>query len=103
MNEALNDPEWILALQEKLNQFQKNDVWFLTERPIDKNVIGTKWIFKYKHNEHGIVTRNKAKLVIKGYAQIKGIDFHETFSLVVKLESIRILLSIACHLKFKLY
>lgn len=103
IKEDLNDPYWILAMQEELNQFQRNDVWFLTERPTDKNVIGTKWIFKNKHDEHGTVIRNKVRLVIKGYTQIKGIDFEETFALIARLESIRILLSIACWLKFKLY
>lgn len=54
-------------------------------------------------DEHGTVIRNKARLTAKGYAQIEGIDFEETFPPVVRLELIRILLSIACHLKFKLY
>lgn len=90
-------------MQEELNQFMRNDVWYLTERPSDKNVIGTKWIFKNKVNDHGIIIRNKGRLVAKGYAQIEGIDFEETFALVTRLKSIRILLSIACYLKFKLY
>lgn len=54
-------------MQEKLNQFKRNDVWYLIERPSDKNVIGTKWIFKNKFNENGTITRNKARLVAKGY------------------------------------
>ncbi len=66
VKEALNDPDWILAMQEELNQFQRNDVWFLTKRPTNKNVIGTKWIFKNKHDEHGTVTRNKARASCKG-------------------------------------
>lgn len=90
-------------MREKLNQFKRNDVWFLTERPFEKNIIDTKWIFKNKHDEHGIVTRSKAKLVAKRYTQIKCIDFEETFSLIAKLEPIRILLSIACYLKIKIY
>lgn len=73
------------------------------EMPSDKNVIDTKWIFKNKHDEHGTVIRNKARLVVNGYAQIEGIDFKETFAPVARLESIKILLSIACYLKFKLY
>ena len=66
-------------------------------------MIGTKWIFKNKSNEHGIVIRNKSKLVAQGYTQVEGIDFDETFALVVRLESIQILLAIASHLNFKLY
>jgi len=72
-------------------------------RPADHNIIGTKWIFKNKSDEHGTVVRNKAHLVAQGYTQIEGIDFDETFAPVARLESIRILLSIACHLGFKLY
>lgn len=71
--------------------------------PKDKNVIGTKYIFKNKYDEHGTVTRNKARLVAKGYAQIEGIDFEETFAPIARLESIRILISIAYFLKFKFY
>jgi hypothetical protein len=81
----------------------KNDVWTLVPRPADHNVIGTKWIFKNKLDEHGIVIRNKAHLVAQGYTQIEGVDFDETFAPVSRLKSIRILLSIACHLGFKLY
>jgi hypothetical protein len=78
-------------------------VWTLVPRPSDHNVIGTKWIFKNKSDEHGTVIRNKARLVAQGYTQIEGVDFDETFAPVACLESIRILLSIACHLGFKLY
>jgi len=78
-------------------------VWTLVPRPSDHNVIGTKWIFKNKSDEHGTVIRNKARLVAQGYTQIEGVDFDETFAPVARLESIRILLSIACHLGFKLY
>lgn len=53
VKEAFIDPNWIMTMQEELNQFKRNGVWFLIERPSDKNVIGTKWIFKNKHDEHG--------------------------------------------------
>lgn len=103
MKEALSNLKWIMVMQEILNQFKRNDAWFPTERPYDKNVIGTRWIFKNKLDEHGTVTRTKARLVAKGYSHIEGIDFEETFSLVARLESVRILLSIDCYLKLKLY
>jgi len=75
----------------------------LVPRPAEQNIIGTKWIFKNKTNEHGTMVRNKARLVAQGYTQIEGVDFDETFAPVARLESIRILLSVACHLDFKLY
>ena len=97
------DADWINSMHEELHQFVQNDVWELVPRPNGVNVIGTKWIFKKKSNEHGIVIRNKSKLVAQGYTQVEGIDFDETFALVVRLESIQILLAIASHLNFKLY
>ena len=66
-------------------------------------MIGTKWIFKNKSDEHGTTIRNKSRLVAQGYTQVEGIDFDETFAPVARLESIRILLAIASHLNFKLY
>ena len=66
-------------------------------------MIGTKWIFKNKSDEHGTVIRNKSRLVAQGYTPIEGVDFDETFAPVARLESIRILLAIASHLNFKLY
>ena len=67
-------------MEEELSQIEKNDTWELVPRPKDKNVIGTKQVFKNKFDKNGQVTRNKAKLVCKGYAQIEGIDFEETYA-----------------------
>ena len=78
-------------------------MWELVPRLKGVNVIGTKWIFKNKSDEHGTVIRNKSRLVAQDYTQVKGIDFDETFAPVARLESIRILLAIASHLNFKLY
>ena len=90
-------------MHEELHQFVWNDVWELVPRPKGVNVIGTKWIFKNKSDEHGTVTRNKSGLITQGYTQVEGVDFDETFALAAILESIRILLAIASHLNFKLY
>ncbi|XP_075499843.1 uncharacterized protein LOC142538405 [Primulina tabacum] len=88
---------------QELEQFVRNDVWDLVLRPDNVNVIGTKWIFKNKTDESGIVVRNKARLVAQGYTQIEGIDFDETFAPVARIESVRLLLAIACHMDIKLY
>ncbi|KAK0575613.1 hypothetical protein LWI29_003738 [Acer saccharum] len=103
VEEALNDEFWVLAMQEELNQFERNEVWTLVPRPKTTNVIGTKWIFRNKSDEDGNIVRNKARLVTQGYSQIEGIDFEETFAPVARLESIRLLLSIFCVHKFKLH
>src|SRR5688572_13671815 len=73
VEEALQDPDWVLAMQEELNNFKRNEVWSLVPRP-KQNVVGTKWVFRNKQDEHGVVTRNK--------------DFEETFAPVARLESI---------------
>jgi hypothetical protein len=102
VEEALQDPDWVLAMQEELNNFKRNEVWSLVPRP-KQNVVGTKWVFRNKQDEHGVVTRNKARLVAKGYAQVAGLDFGETFAPVARLESIRILLAYAAHHSFRLF
>jgi hypothetical protein len=72
-----------------LDQIEKNDTWKLVPRPKDnKNVIDTKWVYRNKLNEDGQVTRNKARLVCKRYAQVEGIDIEETFAPVARMEAI---------------
>jgi hypothetical protein len=94
--------DWVLAMQEELNNFTRNEVWHLVPHP-NQNVVGTKWVFRNKQDEHGVVIRNKAQLVAKGYSQVEGLDFGETYALVVRLESICILLAYATYHGFKLY
>jgi hypothetical protein len=91
-----------MAMQEELNNFIRNEVWSLVERP-KQNVIGTKWVFHNKQDEDGVVTKNKARLVDKGFTQVEGLDFGETYALVVSLEATRILLAFANHHNFKLH
>ncbi|GKD07810.1 retrovirus-related pol polyprotein from transposon TNT 1-94 [Tanacetum coccineum] len=103
VNEALGDESWIVAMQEELNQFIANDVWELVPQPKNMTIIGTKWVFRNKLDENGVVSRNKARLVAQGYNQQKGIDYDETYAPVARLESTRILLAYACALDFKLF
>ncbi|GJZ19325.1 retrovirus-related pol polyprotein from transposon TNT 1-94, partial [Tanacetum coccineum] len=103
VNEALGDESWIVAMQEELNQFIANDVWELVPQPKNMTIIGTKWVFRNKLDENGVVSRNKARLVTQGYNQQEGIDYDETYAPVARLESIRILLAYACALDFKLF
>jgi hypothetical protein len=102
VEEALQEPDWVLAMQEELNNFKRNEVWSLVPLPKQK-VVGTKWVFCNKQDKHGVVTRNKAQLVAKGYAQVTGLDFEETFAPVARLESIWILLAYAAHHFFRLF
>ena len=72
------------------------------ERP-NTNIIGTKWVFRNKQDENGVVTRNKARLVAHGFTQVESLDFEETYAPVARLEAIRMLLAYAAHHNFKLY
>jgi hypothetical protein len=102
VEDALRDLDWVLAMQEEFNNFTRNEVWHLVPRP-NQNVVGTKWVFCNKQDEHGMVTRNKVRLVAKGYSQVEGLDFDETYAPVARLESIHILLAYATYHDFKLY
>jgi hypothetical protein len=73
------------------------------KRPSDHNVIGTKWVFRNKQDENGIIVRNKTRLVAQGYSQVKGLNFDETFAPVARLEAIRILLAYTTSHNIKLY
>ncbi|GJS62406.1 retrovirus-related pol polyprotein from transposon TNT 1-94 [Tanacetum coccineum] len=76
----MTDSTWIEAMQEELHQFDRLDVWELVDRPLCKNVINMKWLWKNKRDEENTVIRNKAYLVAKGYGQKEGIDFEESFT-----------------------
>ncbi|KAI3770443.1 hypothetical protein L6452_01576 [Arctium lappa] len=102
-DDALRDPNWVSAMQEELTEFSRKKVWNLVPRPSDKTVIGTKWVFRNKLDEHGTVTRNKARLVAQGYRQEEGIDYDETFAPVARLEAIRLFLAYAVYKDFIVY
>lgn len=95
--------DWSKAMEEEIEQIEKNKTWSLFPRPEDKNVTGTKWVFRNKLDENGEVIRNKARLVCKYYAQEEGIDYGETFSLVARLEGVRTLLAYSAYKGFKVY
>ena len=90
-------------MKEELIQIEKNKTWELVPRPEDKNVIGDKWVFQNKLDENGKISRNKVGLVCKGYAQIEGVEFDETFALVARIKAIRIFLAYSAFKGFKMY
>ncbi|WVZ52052.1 hypothetical protein U9M48_003147 [Paspalum notatum var. saurae] len=89
-------------MHEELENFERNHVWDLVQPPPNCRPIGTKWVFKNKQGENGMVVRNKARLVAQGFCQKEGIDYEETFAPVARLEAIRILLAFAASKGFKL-
>ncbi|GJW58590.1 putative ribonuclease H-like domain-containing protein [Tanacetum coccineum] len=100
---ALKDPSWIEAMQEELLQFKLQEVWTLVDLPNGKRAIGSKWVFKNKKDERGIVIRNKARLVAQGYIQEEGIDYDEVFAPIARIEAIRLFLAYASFKDFVVY
>nr|GFA61416.1 retrovirus-related Pol polyprotein from transposon TNT 1-94 [Tanacetum cinerariifolium] len=86
IKEAMADSAWIESMQEERHQFDRLDVCELVDRPLCKNVINMKWLWKNKRDEENTVIRNKSRLVDKGYAQKEGVNFEESFAPVTRLE-----------------
>ena len=103
IEEALTDPDWVVAMQEELNQFEHQKVWKLVPRPQNRKVIDTRWVFRNKLDEEGTVIKNKARLVAKGFSQAEGIDYDETFAPIARLEAIKMFLTFVAHSNFKVY
>ncbi|KAI3665021.1 hypothetical protein L6452_43637 [Arctium lappa] len=102
-HDAMKESSWIEAMQEELLQFKLQDVWDLVDLPKGHRAIDTKWIFRNKRDERGIVIRNKARLVAQGYTQEEGIDYEEVFAPVARIEAIRLFLAYASYMNFKVY
>lgn len=96
---ALSDSNWHAAMRDEFDALQKNHTWDLVPLPPNRNAIGCKWVFRVKENANGTLNRFKAPLVAKGFHKLQGFDFNETFSLVIKPVTIRIILSLAITYK----
>ncbi|GKB46399.1 putative ribonuclease H-like domain-containing protein, partial [Tanacetum coccineum] len=103
ISDALQDDSWVQAMQEELLQFKLQQVWVLVDLPQGMKVIGTKWVYRNKRDERGVVVRNKARLVAQGYTQEEGIDYDEVFAPVARMEAIRLFLAFASFMRFIVY
>ncbi|GJR67980.1 ribonuclease H-like domain-containing protein [Tanacetum coccineum] len=101
--EALEDENWLDAMQEELLQFKIQKVWILVDLPYGKKAIGTKWVYRNNQDKRGVVVRNKARLVTQGHRQEEGIDYDEVFALVARIKAIRIFLAFASYMGFIVY
>ena len=95
--EAATDQRWMAVMKDELEMIEKNQTWILVDRPTHKKAIGVKWVYRTKLNPDGSVNKHKARLVVKGYAQMFRVDFCETFTLVARLDTIRMLLALAAQ------
>ncbi|GKB47099.1 putative ribonuclease H-like domain-containing protein, partial [Tanacetum coccineum] len=103
VNKSSGAHAFVDAMQEELLQFKIQKVWILVGLPYEKKAIGTKWIYRNKKNERGVVVRNKARLVAQGYRQEERIDYDEFFAPVARIEAIRIFLAFASYMGFIVY
>ena len=90
-------------MQKELAMIEKNQTWELVERHQHQKVIGVKWVFRKKENVDGLINKYKARLVVKGYAQVFGVDYFDTFVPVARIDTIRMLLAIAAQKQWKIY
>ncbi|RVW99246.1 Retrovirus-related Pol polyprotein from transposon TNT 1-94 [Vitis vinifera] len=103
IQEAFKYPKWKAAVDEEVRALEKNGTWEITNLPRGKKPVGCKWIFTVKYKADGNVDRYKARLVAKGFTQSYGIDYQETFAPVAKLNTVRVLLSLAANLDWSLH
>ena len=106
ITEALARPDvhhWQVAIDAELQSLEKNKTWKLTSLPPNRKPISSKWVFKIKTHADGTIDKYKARLVARGFTQVQGIDYSETFSPVVKLNSIKVLLALATQYNLEIH
>ncbi|WJZ91914.1 hypothetical protein VitviT2T_010949 [Vitis vinifera] len=99
----MNNQNWMIAMKEELSMIEKNKTWILVERPRNRKVIRVKWVYRTKPNVDGSINKNKARLVVKGYNQIFGMDYLDTFAPAARLDTIRLLLVVATQKDLRHY
>ena len=101
--EAVQNKKWRDAMDEEIKAIMKNNTWELASLPNGQKAIGVKWVYKAKKNANGEIERYKARLVAKGYSQRAGIDYDEVFAPIARLETIRLIISLAAQNRWKIY
>eukprot|EP00253_Pinus_taeda_P034783 PITA_34783 len=101
--EASGHPHWEAAMNEEYHSLLANDTWDLVPLPKGRKLVRCKWVYRTKYGPDGKVDKHKARLVAKGFSQVEGIDYTETFSPVAKINSIRLVLSLAASLKWEVH
>jgi hypothetical protein len=97
VEQALEETCWKDAMRAELEAIVQNNTWEFSELPKDHKAIGLKWVFKVKRDPAGNIVKHKARLVVKGYAQVHGVDYDEVFAPVARMETVRLLLALAAQ------
>jgi hypothetical protein len=101
--EAAGQQVWKDAMVEEYNSIMKNDVWEVVLRPEGKSVVTSRWLYKIKYVVDGSIEKFKARFVARGFSQVEGVDYDETFALVARYTSIRAVISIAAEMGWKIH
>ncbi|KAG8485650.1 hypothetical protein CXB51_018843 [Gossypium anomalum] len=94
---------WKQAMDDEIAMIEKNKTWELVPRPTNRKVIGVKWVYRAKQNADGSLNKLKARLVVKGFSQKYGLDYMETFAIVARLDTIRLLIALAAQKQWKIH
>lgn len=102
-HQAAKFPQWQKAMADELEAMEKTQTWTVVSVPKEKHTIGSKWVYKIKYKPDGTVDQHKARLVVKGYNQIEGVDFFDTFSPVAKIVTVKVLLTLATSYNWPIF
>ena len=96
--EAVQQPTWVNTMVGEYESIVKNSAWEIVPRPVNKSVVGLRWIYKVKQVVDGSVEKYKARFVAQGFSLIEGIDYDETFAPVARYSSIRSILALSAQM-----
>lgn len=102
-SEAVKHECWRKAMDQEIEALERNQTWILVDKPPDSKPIGCKWVYKVKYKQDGSIERYKARLVVKGYTQVEGVDFQDTFSPVAKMTTLRVILALCASQQWHLH
>ena len=101
--EAVQEPTWVDAMVEEYDSIFKNSAWEIVPRPVGKSIVGSRWIYKVKQAADESVENYKARFFARGFSQIEGIDYEETFSPVTQYSSIRMILALSVQMRWHIH